>query len=98
MAGARVWYLPSVWFTILIALALDGLPPRSRYAVAGIALMFQFAALQHNLGFWEAVSAQVKTACEAGAPAIPDWIDGIPAMAEKRPDCIEIGRITRLQP
>ncbi|MCU1334518.1 MAG: rane protein of unknown function [Bryobacterales bacterium] len=98
LAGSRVWYLPSVWFAILLALALDGVPARTGYTLAAIILLFHFVALQHNLGFWEAVSTRVKAACEAGDPALPDWIDGVPALANGRQDCIEIGRITRSRP
>jgi hypothetical protein len=94
LAGSRVLYLPSVWFAILLALALDGVPGRMRYGVAAIVLLFHFAALQHNLSFWEAASAQVKAACETGvlsAPnSLPDSIDGVPALANGRPECIEI--------
>ncbi len=97
LAGSRVLYLPSVWFAILLALALDSTPARashrSRYAVAAIVLVFQFAALQHNLGFWERASARVKAACATGVTAVPDWIDGVPALANGKQECIEIGRV-----
>lgn len=102
LAGSRVLYLPSVWFAILIALALDGLPARdgyrASYAVAAIVLLFQFAALQHNLGFWEAASARVKAGCTTGAPALPDWMDGVPVLANGKQECIEIARISFRQP
>jgi hypothetical protein len=92
LAGSRVLYLPSVWFSILMALAVDGLKTRARYAVAGILLLFQFAALQHNLTFWEAASARVKAECATGAPHLPDWMDGVPAYANGKQECIEITR------
>jgi len=95
LAGSRVLYLPSVWFAILIALAVDGLSPRARYAMAGIVLVFQFAALQHNLGFWEAASARVRAECATGVPHLPDSIDGVPAFANGKRECVEI---TRAQP
>jgi hypothetical protein len=104
LLGSRVLYLPSVWFAILAALALDGTSryPRVRYAVAAIVLMFHFAALQHNLGFWEAASAQVKAACETGilsvTNSIPDSMDGVPALANGRPECVEIGHNNFGQP
>jgi hypothetical protein len=98
LAGSRVLYLPSVWFAILMALAVDGLKPASRYAVAGIVLAFQFAMLQHNLNFWEAASARVKAECATGAPNLPDWMDGVPAFANGKQECIEITRLTRVQP
>lgn len=98
LAGSRVLYLPSVWFAILLALAVDGAPGRVRYAAAAIILLFQVAALQHTLGFWEAASAQVKAACATGAPVLPAAIDGVPALANGRAECIEIAREQRIQP
>lgn len=92
LAGSRVLYLPSVWFAILLALAVDGVPGRVRYLAAAVVLLFQFAMLQHNLGFWEAASSQVKTECATGAPALPDSIDGVPALANGRQECIQAGR------
>jgi len=98
LAGSRVLYLPSVWFAILLALAVDGIPGRARYALAAMVLLFQFAALQHNLAFWETASARVKAACATGAPALPGSIDGVPALANGRQECIEIGRNTLSRP
>ena len=90
LAGSRVLYLPSVWFAILLAMAVDLVPGRARYALAAILLVFQFAALQHNLGFWEAASTRVKAACATGAPSLPASIDGVPALANGMQECIEI--------
>jgi hypothetical protein len=94
LTGTRVLYLPSVWFAILLALAVDGLSGRARYAVAAIALVFQFAVLQHNLDFWEQASVQVKAACANGNADLPPFIQGVPALANGRQECLEIGRIT----
>jgi hypothetical protein len=90
LAGSRVLYLPSVWFAILLALAVDSVPGRARYTLAAIVLLFQFAALQHNLSFWEAASMQVKATCATGDPSLPATIDGVPALANGRQECIEI--------
>jgi len=90
LAGSRVLYLPSVWFAIFLAIAVDGVPGRARYGLATMVLLFQLAALQHNLGFWEAASAQVKAACATGSPSLPASIDGVPALANGRQECIEI--------
>jgi hypothetical protein len=98
LAGSRVLYLPSVWFAILLALALDGVPRRPGSVVAAIILLFHFAALQHNLGFWEAASVRVKAACETGAPALPDSMNGVPLLANGRPECIEMARNKSGQP
>jgi hypothetical protein len=98
LAGSRVLYLPSVWFAILIALALDGVPARARYVAAVIVLLFQFAALQYNLEFWEQASARVKAACATGAPVLPDSVNGVPLLANGKRDCIEITRDTPSRP
>ena len=100
LAGSRVLYLPSVWFAILLALALDGV--QVRHMVAAIVLLFHVLALQHNLGFWEAASAQVKAACEtgilSGTNSVPNSINGVPALANGRPECIEIAHNKSSQP
>jgi len=98
LTGTRVLYLPSVWFAILLALAVDGLSGRARYAVAAIALLFQFAALQHNLDFWEQASTRVKAACTTGNTDLPPFIQGVPALANGRQECLEIGRATPSPP
>jgi len=94
LTGSRVLYLPSVWFAILLALAVDGLSGRARSVVATVALLFQFVALQHNLDFWEQASAQVKAACTSGSADLPAFIQGVPALANGRQECPEIGRAT----
>jgi hypothetical protein len=91
LAGSRVLYLPSVWFAILLALAVDGLSGRARYLVPGLVLLFQFAALQHNLDFWEAASVRVKEECAKAVPDLPPSIQGIPALANGMKECLEIG-------
>jgi hypothetical protein len=98
LAGSRVLYLPSVWFAIMLALAVDGLSARGRYAVAAIALLFQYAALQHNLAFWEEASVRVKSACTSGSADLPPFILGVPALANGRQECIEIGSATLSRP
>ena len=98
LSGSRVLYLPSVWFAVLIAAALDGIPARARYPIAAVAFAFQLAALQHNLGFWEVASTRVKAACATDAPEVPDWINGVPALANGRPECVEIARGTQPSP
>jgi len=90
LAGSRVLYLPSVWFAILLATAVDSVPGRARYALGAIMLLFQFAALQHNLSFWEAASTQVKAACATEDPSLSASVDGVPALANGRQECIEI--------
>ena len=82
----------------MLALAVDGLSARGRYAVAAIALLFQYAVLQHNLAFWEEASVRVKSACTSGSADLPPFILGVPALANGRQECIEIGSATLSRP
>jgi hypothetical protein len=82
LAGSRVLYLPSVWFCVFLALAIDGLihnglvPDRvkgvSRYIVGASVLIFSMAALQHNLDSWEYASGRAQSACDMAAAASKD--------------------------
>jgi len=67
LEGSRVLYLPAVWFCILVALALDGLKSNWRYLTAAGIVLFNVAALQHNLDSWEYASAKAKAACDTAA-------------------------------
>ena len=89
--GARVYYLPSAGFALMIATALKGVRARGlRTAAAALLPMFHFAALRHQLGVWESVTALARRTCvEAAGPilstagsevvvqGIPDKVDGV---------------------
>ena len=92
LANARVLYLPSAAFCVLLAMAVDGLPVRARYAAAGAIALFHLAALQHNLDAWEYASRQVRAFCIAGAGSAPTQIRGVPALANGREECIALAR------
>ena len=51
LAGSRVLYLPSVWFAILLALALDGVSVRARYTIGVIAILFSSPRFSTTSGF-----------------------------------------------
>ena len=65
LINSRILYLPSIGFAMLLARAVDGLNSPARYLVPAGIVMFQIAALDHNLAFWEYASEQVREGCEA---------------------------------
>jgi hypothetical protein len=101
LAGSRVLYLPSVWFCILLALALDGVSHTWQFPVAAAIILFHVAALQHNLDSWEYTSAKDKAACDAvarisvGSPKVvvvgklPGEIRGVQALKNGFPECVD---------
>ncbi len=95
LAGARLFYLPSVFFCLLLALAVEGLRGRWRTAVAGAVLLFHLAALEHNLASWRYASERVQAACEAAAGYnavraldLPPRIRGAQAFNNGFPECV----------
>jgi len=40
----------------------------------------------------------VKAACATGAPALPDSMNGVPLLANGKPECIDIARDTSGRP
>jgi hypothetical protein len=101
LAGSRVLYLPSVWFCVLLALAIDGLTGHWRYLAAAAIVLFHFSALQYNLDSWEYTSAKSKAACDLvarislTAPKVvvigklPGEIRGVQALKNGFPECVE---------
>jgi hypothetical protein len=101
LAGSRVLYLPAVWFSVLLALAIDGLKSSWRYGVAAAILCFNVYALQHNLDSWEYASARAKAACDTAASIashspklvvignLPGEIRGVQALKNGFRQCVE---------
>jgi hypothetical protein len=67
---SRLLYIPSAGFCLLLALAADSLRGRMRATVAGIVVVFNLVALEHNLRIWKYVSARSESACVFAAGAI----------------------------
>jgi hypothetical protein len=98
---ARMIYLASAAFSILLGVALTGLRPKARSFCAVIIILFNYAALTHNLGIWERVSQRAEEACKdasrcAGGSAtrmlvqqLPESIDGVFFFANGFPQCVE---------
>jgi hypothetical protein len=96
LAGARLVYLPSVFFCLLLAMALEGLST-ARLPVAVALLLFHIAALQHNLDSWLYASARVRLACQTAARYNPVHVTGLPlrirgaqAFNNGFPECVDL--------
>jgi hypothetical protein len=100
--GARVLYLPSIGFAILVAFALQSVPQLRVTAVAALAiLVFHLAALDDNLRFWARASyaseaacrqvgdAMLKTGKEATASDLPRTLDGVFFLQNGFEACVE---------
>ena len=97
LAGSRVLYLPSVWFAILIALALDGVPARVRYAWLPSRSCFTSRAPAQPWILGASVGAR-----EGGLRDRRSRASGLDerrtALANGKPECIEIARDTSSRP
>jgi hypothetical protein len=101
LQGARMIYLASAMFSILLGAALTGLPPKARSFCAVVIILFNYAALTHNLNIWEGVSQHAQQACQdasryAGASAnrllvqqLPESLDGVFFFGNGFPECVE---------
>ena len=89
LSGGRLLYLPSVWFCLLIAFAVAGLEQRRAAGVTAVLLLFHFAAMRHDLQFWERAGDRVHAICQQSDPPaeLPRAIDGVPALANGFPEC-----------
>lgn len=91
MRKSRLLYLPALGFCWLIASSV-------RAPVLFAALVFQFAALQHNLAIWKSVGEQSVQLCiqnaflhQSGRPlrTEPASIDGVYLFAHGLRECVE---------
>jgi hypothetical protein len=67
---SRVLYLPTVGLALMFAAALEAARVRVAAAAACAILIFQLAALEHNLRVWESVSGLAERTC-ASIAAVP---------------------------
>jgi hypothetical protein len=72
---ARLLYLPSVGFCLLLATMVEHLKAQPRWATSMCILVFNLGALFHNLNAWEYASQKAKAACVVAA-ACPRGPDG----------------------
>ncbi|HEY1242791.1 MAG TPA: hypothetical protein VGF16_19655 [Bryobacteraceae bacterium] len=95
--GAGRFYLPLAGFAMLLAVAIRGVPGRKQVFVGTVLVLFQVAALRHNLGIWGAVAGMVDRTCTAvaqsgalpPASSVPVLIDGVPFLRNGLPACVE---------
>ena len=67
---ARVLYLPSAGFCLLLAALAEPLRIPSQATVAAILLVFHGAMLWHNLQGWQRASEVVRSACNVAAKCV----------------------------
>jgi hypothetical protein len=92
---ARLLYLPSAGFCLLLAACSEYLSTRWRWFVAAALVAFQVAALQHNLEIWRDVGERAAAVCSAAArsgqsrlPGLPGSIDGVYFFANGFEECV----------
>lgn len=101
---ARILYLPSVGFCLLLATVAGHLKTKPQWSVAMIILTFNIAALFHNLTAWEYASRKAKSACTVadacatGRAAriavlgLPRSLKGVYFFANGFAECVEMER------
>jgi hypothetical protein len=102
-AGARVLYLPVAGLAIFWGAVVEGLPGRKlRWAVAAALVVFNVAALEHNLRPWRTTPAAAVAVCRAlgremahdprpvAVSDLPDRRDGVYFLGNGFPECVEM--------
>jgi len=98
---SRVLYLPSAGFALLVAVAVASLDARKAVAAGCAIVIFQVAALEHNLMIWRSTANQVENTCGRMAQVadafpeplvisdIPRTIDGVYFLQNGLHSCVE---------
>ena len=97
---ARVLYLPLLGFCLMLATAVEPFKQKSRWAVAITILIFNIAALFHNLSAWEEAGEKARTACSVAAACsnnvvvsgLPGSLNGVYFFANGFEECVEMRR------
>jgi hypothetical protein len=99
---SRLLYLPLVGFSLMLASAVEPLEQRARWAVPAAILLFQFAALQHNLDAWRRTGEVAKESCATAARCLlpgatrldvwnmPGSLDGVYFLDLGLPECVQM--------
>jgi len=97
---SRLVYFPSIGFCLLLAILLTRFQTKLRWALASAVILFQGAALWHNLATWRKASDAVQSACAAVAACpvkqgqkilvtgLPHSINGVYAFANGFSECV----------
>ena len=97
---ARLLYLPAVGFCLLLATAVESLKWKSQWVVAFSILVFNIAALFHNLSAWDQASQKARAACTVAAACpdkipvlgLPGSLNGVYFFANGFHECVEMQR------
>lgn len=83
---SRVLYFASVGLAILFAALITS---RQLLVPAAFILLFQCAALEHNLMIWKRVGYEARAACRPGEKDLPNVRDGVYFLHTGYPECLE---------
>ncbi len=93
---ARVLYFASIGLAIIFAALASR---RSSWPAVAVVLLFQFAALQHNLGFWKRAGWLAEATCRQAAElsrthavsvtGLPNVVDGVYFLHTGFPECVD---------
>jgi hypothetical protein len=97
---ARVLYLPLLGFCLMLATSVEALTERPRWVVAITILLFNIAALFHNLSAWEQAAQKAQAACSVAAACpnnivvrgLPASLNGVYFFANGFQECVEMQR------
>jgi hypothetical protein len=98
---ARYLYLPSVGFCLLLAAMVQHLNMKSQWVVSMAIVVFNVAALLHNMTAWEYASQKARAACRVAAPCdlgrseirgMPRSLNGVYFFANGFSECVEMQR------
>jgi hypothetical protein len=100
---ARLLYLPSVAFCLLLATALEAVKPKAQWVLAFTMVAFNIAAIFHNLSAWDKASQKARAACSVAAACtgrvavvgLPASLNGVYFFANGFPECVELKRSGR---
>jgi len=96
---ARFLYLPSVGFCLLLAAMAQHLKTRAQCVVSIAIIVFNLAALFHNMTAWEYASQKAYAACSVAASCamgetqvlgLPGSLNGVYFFANGFPECVEM--------
>jgi len=97
---SRILYLPSVGFCLLLATAIE--QKKAKWAVSIMVLVFNVAALFHNLTAWDHASQKAQAACSVaarcaqnrdgrmGVLGLPHSLQGVYFFANGFPECVQM--------
>lgn len=95
---ARLVYLPVLGFCLMLATAVEALRQKPRWVIAITILVFNSAALFHNLSAWGEAAQKAKAICSEAAACpnsvdvrgLPGSLNGVYFFANGFPECVEM--------